>query len=82
MYTASLTFLFKKGASEGLAGVAQWIEHQPVNQKVTGLIPGQGTCLGCGPGSQLGASERQPINVSLPLFLCKNKSFFFKKRSQ
>ena len=29
-----------------LAGVAQWIKHQPVNQKVTGLILGQGTRLG------------------------------------
>ena len=29
-----------------LSGVAQWIEHRPVNQRVTGLIPSQGTCLG------------------------------------
>ena len=35
---------------EALAGVAQWIEHQPVNQKVTGSIPSQDTCLGFGPG--------------------------------
>ena len=35
---------------EALADVAQWIEHWPVNQRVTGLIPSQGTCLGCGPG--------------------------------
>ena len=35
-----------------LAGVAQWIERQPVNQRVAGLIPSQGTCLGCGPGPQ------------------------------
>ena len=32
-----------------LAGVAQWIECWPVNQRVTCLIPSQGTCLGCGP---------------------------------
>ena len=45
-------------------------EHRPVNQRVVGLIPSQGTCLGCGPGSQFGACERQPdIDVSLPLFL-------------
>ena len=31
-----------------MAGVAQWIEHQPANQRVTGLISSQGTCLGCG----------------------------------
>ena len=33
-----------------LAGVAQWIEYRPVNQRVTGSIPSQGTCLGCGLG--------------------------------
>ena len=30
-----------------LAGVAQWIECRPANQRVTGSIPIQGTCLGC-----------------------------------
>ena len=52
-----------------LAGVAQWIKHQPVNQKVTGLILGQGTCLGCRPGPCLEVCERQLIHVSLPFFL-------------
>ena len=33
-----------------LAGVAQWIECQPANQKVTVFIPSQSTCLSCGPG--------------------------------
>ena len=48
---------------------AWWIECQPVNQKVTSLIPSQGTCLGCQSGPQCGALERQPhIDVSLPLF--------------
>ena len=28
-----------------LAGVAQWIEHQPANQRVAGSIPSQGTRL-------------------------------------
>ena len=60
-----LKFLFL-----ALAGVAQWIEGRSVNQRVTGSIPSQGTCLGCGPGPQRGAHERQPhIDVSLPLFL-------------
>ena len=36
-----------------LAGVAQRVEHQTANQKVAGSIPGQGTCLGFGPGPQL-----------------------------
>ena len=40
------------------AGVAQWIECQPVNQEVTGSIPSQGTCLGCRPGPQLGVCDR------------------------
>ena len=35
-----------------LAGVAQWIEHWPAIQKVAGLIPSKGTCLGCGPVPQ------------------------------
>ena len=53
-----------------LFGVAQWIECWPENQRVTGSIPNQGTCLGCGPGPQMGMHERQPhIDVSLPLFL-------------
>ena len=35
-----------------LAGVTQWIERGPANQRVTGLIPSQGTCLGCRPDPQ------------------------------
>ena len=42
----------KKIGGEVLAGVAQWTEHGPVNQRVSGSIPSQGTCLGCGLGSQ------------------------------
>ena len=52
---------------KALAGVAQWIECWPANERVTGLIPSQGTCLGCRPGSLLEARERQPhTDVSLP----------------
>ena len=62
--------LFKVRIKIALAGVAQWIECQPVKQRVTSSIPSQGTCLGCGPGPQCGAHERQShIDVSLPLFL-------------
>ena len=39
-----------------MAGVAQWIEPQPANQRFAGLIPSHGTCLGCGPGPQYGAA--------------------------
>ena len=42
----------KKLEKSALAGVAQWIEFQPANQKVPGSIPSRGTCLGCGPGPQ------------------------------
>ena len=52
------------------AGVAQWIECRPENQRVISLIPSQGTCLGCMPGPQYVAREGQPhIDVSLPLSL-------------
>ena len=52
-----------------LAGVAQWIEHWPADQRVIGLTPSQGTCLGCRTGPWLGVCERQQhIDVSLPLF--------------
>ena len=47
-----LLTLFSNGPKMALAGVAQWIEHWPTNLRVAGLIPSQGTCLGCGPGSQ------------------------------
>ena len=53
-----------------LAGVAQWIEHWPVNQRVAGSIPSQDTCLGFRTGPWLGVRKRQPhTDVSLPLFL-------------
>ena len=53
-----------------LAGVAQWIECHPGNQRFTGSIPSQGTCLGCRPGPQLRVCKRQPhTDVSLLIFL-------------
>ena len=55
----------EKKRNKALAGVAQWFECQPADQKVAGSIPNQGTCLGCRPGPQLVARKRQPINVSL-----------------
>ena len=33
--------------AEALAGVAQWIELRPANQRVFGSIPSQSTCVGC-----------------------------------
>ena len=37
-----------------IKAVKEWIEHWPVNQKVTGSSPSQSTGLGCRPGPQLG----------------------------
>ena len=48
-----------------LAGVAQWIECLPANQKVAGSVTSRGACLSCGPGPWLGMYGRQPIGVSL-----------------
>ena len=69
--------LVKPGTA--LVGVAQWIGSWSVNQRVTGSIPGQDTCLGCRPGPQWGACERQPhvdvslLSFSFPSPLSKNK---------
>ena len=56
------------------AGVAQWIECQPVNQKVAGLIPSQGTCLGLQARSPSGgvqeATNRCFSHTSMFLSLC------------
>ena len=48
----SETFLICKRNDGALAGVAQWIERGPMNQRVAGSIPSQSTCLGCGLGPQ------------------------------
>ena len=39
----------QKHSSFALPGVVQWIEHRHANQRVLGLIPSQGTCLGFQP---------------------------------
>ena len=44
----------KEVKDPALAHVAQCIEGWPVNRKVAGSIPSQGTCLGCRPGPQGG----------------------------
>ena len=68
--TSSLILMYKIRYT--LAGVAQCTEQRPGNWETAGLIPSQGTCLGCRQGPQLGACDRQPLrsyfNVSLPLF--------------
>ena len=54
-----------KREETALTGVAQWIEHQPANQRVISSIPSQGTCLGYWAGPQLEEYERQLTHVSL-----------------
>ena len=55
--------------------MAQLVEHCSTKQKVAGSIPGQGTCLGCGPGALVGVHVTgtqlmffSHTDVSLPLF--------------
>ena len=48
--------LYFKKRITALAGVAQWIECWPTNQRVAGSILGQGACLGCRPLREIDAS--------------------------
>ena len=53
-----------------LAGVAQWIEPQPANQRVAGSIRVRAHAWVVGQVPWCRACKRQPhIHVSLPLFL-------------
>ena len=56
-----------------LAGVAQWIERRPANQRVAGSIPSQGTCLGCGPAPQWGYVRDNHTLMFLSLLKKKKK---------
>ena len=55
------------------AGVAQWTELQPGNQRVVGSIPSQGTHLGCGSGNRLFHTRFFYPSFSVPFPLSKNK---------
>ena len=46
-----------------------WLEHGPINQKVVGLIPGQGTCLDCGFGPWSGHIRGNQIMFLTSMFL-------------
>ena len=48
--TMETSMEFPQKIKIALAGVAQWIECQPVTQRVTSSIPSEGTTLGFGPG--------------------------------
>ena len=41
-----------KKQPKALAGVAQWMEHWPVKQRVSGSIRSESTGLNCRPGPQ------------------------------
>ena len=57
-----------------LAGVAQWTECRPVNQRVTTSIPSEGTCLDCGVRSLVrGTWEATSHWCFSPFFLKKEK---------
>ena len=67
-----------------LAGAAQWIECQPENQRVAGLIPSQGTCLvagqvpsggGCMRGNHTLMFLSLSFSLPSPLSLKINKYF-------
>ena len=51
------TEILKRYKEVALAAVAQWIEHWPVNRRVTSYIPSQGTCLGGRSHPQQGAAR-------------------------
>ena len=54
-----------------LAGVAQFVRHPPMNQKVASLIPGLGTCLACrfSPLGHVGKATDMSLSRSRQCFL-------------
>ena len=71
--------------SSVLAGVAQWIKCWPANQKVIGSIPGQGTCLGCGPVLHLGHARGNQsmylLHIDVSLSLSSSPSSYLSKKN-
>ena len=59
-----VTMIIKtKYNSPDWCGSVGWVlSHKP---KGCRFLPGQSTCLGCGPGPELGLCERQPTKVYL-----------------
>ena len=82
-----LNCLFKKIIKSALTGMAQLVGHRPTKQRVTSLIPSEGTCLGCRAQSLGGAhaggswSMFLSLSFSLPFFSLKInfKKSFLKK---
>ena len=63
-------FYTKKMHIFALTSVAQLVGYHPSKQKVVGLIPGQGTRLGCGFLPRRDAYETDPHFSLTPMFLC------------
>ena len=64
-----MVYLLKNIIVSTLAGVAQWIECWPADQRVASSIPGQGTCLCCRPGPWQGRVRGGHTLMFLSLFL-------------
>ena len=79
-----------KESRKALTGVARWIKHQPVNQRVTGSNPSQGMCLGCRPGSPVWGTQEatthgcfsSSLSPSFPLCLKLTNKIFKKKKTE
>ena len=79
----NLCLLINPSNSPGWCSSMDWV--QTVNERVTGLIPRQGTCLGCRPGPSGGYVRVNHTLTFLSLFFSlpssenKIKSFLKKK---
>lgn len=51
-----------------LAGATQRAERWPENQRVSGSVPGRGTCLGCRPGPQQRGHREGQLHIDVSLF--------------
>ena len=78
--------MIKKALQAALVGVAQWIECQTANQRVTGSIPSQGTYLCCRLVPSRGVREAAMYRCFSPSLLTlsekKNKSNLKKKKKR
>ena len=69
LFTDDMVVHVENDKESALAGVAQWIECQPVNQRVTGSIPSLGHMPGLQARSTVeGVRKATHIDVSLPPF--------------
>ena len=63
-----------------LTSVAHLVGHHPAKQKVSGAMPSQGMCLGCGFGPWSGHVQKTTngcFSPSLPPSLSQNELKFF-----